>query len=493
VLTQKHVSNVPVLLYDHKQVYASIQGQCDCACSAPVHTTPADSNVGQTGSQEYVLCPTFQCWPLIDGYYVAVGHTCGAVVLNDAAYDLITSFCTARSLNINLAHLKAQEAYAVLCDLVQLGILQSVHHVAPSPEDQMLSAWLHITDRCNLRCSYCYLPHVSKDMPLDVGYAAIDAAFRSALQHQYTRVKLKYAGGEPLLRFDTIVQLHHYAQQVADESGIMLSGVILSNGTLLEDKHLAKMHQLGLQLMISLDGLGQAHNQQRAYANGQGSFTATERGIKLALQKGITPDISITVTGKNAVALPDLVAWILEHDLPFSLNFYRENEHSASCDALHLEEDQIIAGMRAAYRVIEENLPRRSLLGSLLDRVSLVSPHRHVCGAGHNYLVFDHEGHVSKCQMHMRHSVTDVHIENPLQLIRADALGVKNIPVEEKHECQVCDWKHWCAGGCPLATFRATGRYDVKSPNCAIYKSLFPEVLRLEGLRLLKYFASPTS
>jgi uncharacterized protein len=418
---------------------------------------------------------------------------CGAVVLNDAAYDLITSFRMARPLNIDLTHPYVQEKQMILHDLVQLGILQPVHHVASSPEDQMLSAWLHITDRCNLRCSYCYLPHVSKDMPLDVGYAAIDATFRSALQHQYTQVKLKYAGGEPLLRFDTIVQLHYYAQQVADESGIMLSGVILSNGTLLEDIHLAKMHQLGLQLMISLDGLGQAHNQQRAYANGQGSFTATERGIKLALQKGITPDISITITGKNAITLPDLVAWILEHDLPFSLNFYRENEYSASYDALRLEEDQIIAGMRSAYRIIEENLPRRSLLGSLLDRTSLVSPHRHVCGAGHNYLVFDHKGRVSKCQMHMKHSVTDTHVENPLQLIRADALGIKNVAVEEKHECQVCDWKDWCAGGCPLTTFRATGRYDAKSPNCAIYKSLFPEVLRLEGLRLLKYFTSPTS
>jgi len=49
----------------------------------------------------------------------------------------------------------------------------------------------------------------------------------------------------------------------------------------------------------------------------------------------------------------------------------------------------------------------------------------------------------------------------------------------------------WCAGGCPLATYRATGRYDVKSPNCNIYRALFPEALRLEGLRLLKYQDDP--
>jgi uncharacterized protein len=35
--------------------------------------------------------------------------------------------------------------------------------------------------------------------------------------------------------------------------------------------------------------------------------------------------------------------------------------------------------------------------------------------------------------------------------------------------------------------YRKTGRYDAKSPNCEIYKSLFPEVIRMEGLRLLNY------
>jgi uncharacterized protein len=32
-----------------------------------------------------------------------------------------------------------------------------------------------------------------------------------------------------------------------------------------------------------------------------------------------------------------------------------------------------------------------------------------------------------------------------------------------------------------------TGRYDRKSPNCHIYQALFPDVLQLEALRLLRY------
>jgi uncharacterized protein len=110
---------------------------------------------------------------------------------------------------------------------------------------------------------------------------------------------------------------------------------------------------------------------------------------------------------------------------------------------------------------------------------------------GQNYLVFDQNGQVAQCQMHIRKPITNAHAADPLAVIYSDKVGIQNISVEEKDDCKTCKWKFWCAGGCPLETFQATGRYDVKSPNCNIYKALFPEVLRLEGLRLLKYQNEP--
>jgi uncharacterized protein len=173
--------------------------------------------------------------------------------------------------------------------------------------------------------------------------------------------------------------------------------------------------------------------------------------------------------------------------LPFSLNFYRETECSASRRDLVSGERRIIAGMKAAYRVVEANLPRRSLMGSLLDRASLAGPHHHTCAAGRNYLVIDHHGQVAKCQMDMEHPATDIHAADPLAAIRAESLRFQNVDVDQKAGCRDCTWRYGCTGGCPLQTWRATGRSDVQSPHCSIYKALFPDVLRLEGLRLLKY------
>ena len=209
--------------------------------------------------------------------------------------------------------------------------------------------------------------------------------------------------------------------------------------------------------------------------------------MELALAHDLVPHISITVSGRNATGLPEIISWVLERDLPFSINFYRQNDFSVKHADLKLEEEKIIAGMQAAFDVIEANLPKRSLLGSLTDRANLAIPHERTCSVGQDYLVFNQHGQVSKCQMQMHAPVTDLHAADPLALIREDQIGVQNIPVEEKEGCRDCEWKNWCAGGCPLEAYRATGRYDVKSQNCNIYKTIFPEVLRLEGLRLLKH------
>ena len=152
----------------------------------------------------------------------------------------------------------------------------------------------------------------------------------------------------------------------------------------------------------------------------------------------------------------------------------------------------MIETMRTVFRLIERNLPTRSLLNSLLDKADMHTLRQHTCGVGHNYLVIDQHGGVAKCQADIQRTLTTINDDDPLQTVRADQKGVMGLPVDEKEGCRDCEWRYWCAGGCPQLTYRATGRYDIKSPNCAIYKALFPDVLRLEALRLLNY-QSPLS
>lgn len=457
---------------------------CDCACAGSSGLISVVSSLANT----LVSLPNIYYQKIGDDRFVVFNseNNVDISVVNNSALLILDSFKVSRMINKN-------DDLDLLDKMISSGLLETNDAFIGKSEEntqQVLSAWLHLTDRCNLRCSYCYLPHVREDMSSETGRASIDAVFRSAQLNGFKQVKLKYAGGESLLRYPLILELHSYAEELAREQGLTLEEVVLSNGTLLTEDMAKTLKALGIRLMISMDGMGHYHDSQRPYAGGRGSFKDVSDAVDLALSVGLIPNISVTVSGRTAKGLPHIMEWILERELPFSLNFYRENDLSTSQQDLQLDEQKIIDGMKAAFKVIENNLPRRGFLGGIIDRANLSAPHTHTCGVGENYLVFDQNGQVAKCQMHIRKPVTNIHVADPLVLIRADQIGIQNLPVMEKEGCKDCEWKHWCTGGCPLATHRATGRYDVKSPNCNIYKALYPEALRLEGLRLIKYSSS---
>ncbi len=144
-------------------------------------------------------------------------------------------------------------------------------------------------------------------------------------------------------------------------------------------------------------------------------------------------------------------------------------------------------GIRAAFAYVEQHLPRKPLLGALIDKANMRDPHHYACGVGRNYMVIDQRGGVVRCQVDIAHPVTTIDAPNPLQAVREERQGVQAVAVDDKEGCRSCQWRYWCSGGCPMLTYRLTGRSDIKSPNCSIYKALFPEAVRLEALRLLKY------
>jgi len=399
-------------------------------------------------------------------------------VVNTAAVQFLSSFTTP---------MIATKSDRLVGEAFALGLLVDGAEDVPPDASDSLVVWLHVTNACNLRCSYCYISKSDEAMNLATGQAAIDAAIRSARAASYRRMELKYAGGEASLNMALVEQLHPYAVAQAQVYGIEVHGRVLSNGAVLTTPRLQQIRALGLDLMISLDGLEADHDRQRPTLSGRGSFKHVLAGIDRAVALDLRPHISVTISAASVAGLSQLIDLILDRDLPFSLNFVRPHDADTSA-VIHHAEQQIVLGMRAAYAAIGRRPPRRSLLGSLLDRTNLGTAHQRTCGVGENYLVFDQRGQVAKCQMTLDTPITDAHALDPLAVIRADQIGVRNLPVGQKNGCRSCEWRYWCAGGCGVLTARTYGREDVASPNCAIYKALYPDVLRLEGQRLLYWW-----
>ena len=485
--------------FDTERTNRSTQSDCDCpvyddqfadtnflADEEDVHRIPIDSF--QQSPLLYMQKYNYDLWILC--HPTGSGHI---AILDVGALFLLEQFqapTTVSQVMQTVAGWSLETVENTVLLFLKLGFLHNLSTSSFAKKRdtiQTLTAWMHVTNACNLRCPYCYLNKTPEHMTDDTAHRAIDAIFRSAIKHKFTRVKLKYAGGEASLHMKHVTDIHSYAAQLAQQYGVMLDAILLSNGVVLSQRAIDALKAHQIKVMISLDGLGTYHDSQRPFINGHGSFQYVNCTINRLLASSLVPLISITVSRRNLDGLPSLIKYVLEREMPFTINYYRENECSTHIDDLRFEEAEMIAAMRSAFRAIEEHLPKESLLDALIDRARLNVPHHHTCGVGHAYLVTDQNGGIAKCHADITRRITTVDVDDPLQMVRDDRDGVQGIAVDDKEGCKACEWRYWCTGGCPLLTYKATGRYDVKSPNCNIYKALFPEVLRLEATRLLRY------
>lgn len=492
------VTTVSPKLWFDLIVPESYNSDCACACPSLLHSEFNRNRVQifaqqiSVGEIQHLALnqPTFIRG--IDGYMVVL-HARGEhlVVLDPGASRLLTCLpCSTQELRIRLSTWTVEMHAQVIGLLLALQVLKTPHKqdgVAVREQVNTLEAWLHLTNACNMACQYCYVTHDNQQMSVATAQRTVAAVYRSALEHSLTHVRLKYAGGEPTLNFETLLAAQQCAEEWSKTTGIGLEAVLLTNGLCISDDQIDMLRAHNIQVTVSLDGKDRYQNQQRVVSNNpNSSFELVAHTLGRLLARGVVPHISITITKPSLNGLPELVEFLLDRQLRFSFNFYREPGACSGSDPLAFTPAEMIQGVQTALQIIEQRLPAYSLLADLADRADLRAPHLHTCGVGRNYLVIDCNGKISKCQMEMRQPVTTIESDDPLALVRADAKGIQNLSVEAK-ECRECLWRYRCTGGCPRLTFQRTGRYDAKSPLCEVYKTILPEVVRLEALRLLKY------
>lgn len=438
----------------------------DCACAG----APLSSSTTTAVTWRY-LPSAFQS-ALEDGYtvhYNPAAH--GAVaVLGPEARARLVEFATPRPL---LTALDDQ--------LAQAGVLVPVDVPLPKAETTQLTAWLHLTERCNLACTYCYVRQSPATMSTITARAVVDAVFRAASTHGYRQVKLKYAGGEPTLVWPLVTQTHAYAETLAAQQGITLRATVLSNGTMLTPEVVEWLLAHRVRLMVSLDGVGEVHDTQRHTRTGQGSFAAIARSLDLALAYGVKPHISVTVTATNVSHLAPLIEYVVQRDLTFHLNLSRSPRDVTGLSDPQ-EQARWVSGLQEAIAVAVAHSPERRIMDTLLDLIALDAPHDVSCGAGRHYLAFTQSGQVAACQMQLEKTIGDVRESDPLARVRQ---SFANPTVDEKAACRTCPWRYVCGGGCPLLPQAVYGSADHASPYCFLYRALLPELIVLEGKRLL--------
>jgi uncharacterized protein len=413
----------------------------------------------------------------------------GVVTLNPEAQRILAAFEAPISPDQaagRLPGLSRAAAARAMMDLARVGLLQPLAGSAPSPSrPSTLSAWLHVTEACNLNCPYCYVRKRPRAMSVGVGRRAVDKLVETAVRHGYSVLRLKYAGGEPALNFPLVQTVHTYAARCTAQAGLALEGVVLTNGVGVTGEMLDFLAQNRLRLMVSLDGGPSAHDRVRASRDGGSTHAAVTGTVQRALDRGLRPTVSITLTAFTLRGAAEAVAFALERDLPFNLNFYRECATGAERPSpLVPDLDPLVGAVHRIFDLISLYPAYPLSLAGILDRTRLDIAHDTACSAGRDYMAVNTGGQVSACQMLLEDPWANLADADPLDLIRRSGESVFAAPPEGSG-CHDCQWRTACGGGCPLMRDTA-----LHAHYCQAYQILLPELVRLEAKRLIAAHSS---
>ncbi len=382
------------------------------------------------------------------------------------------------------------------------------------PPERVFNAWLHLTNACNLACPYCYI-HKSKDhMSAHVVERVLAAVQATAASGDVERIHVRYAGGEPMLRFEVMQAFHVQAVRLCSEHGVRFSAAVLTNGAVVPKGALQWLRDNNVSVSVSMDGLAELQDTMRPLVGGGSSYQRVLSGLSAYLGAGIVPYMLVTIGESNLAGVPALTEFLLARGLSFRYSLVRDlqwgqgglDDRSGAADPQQagravptlldgpaLQQVQAVFGQ--CYDTIEAHVgqagpaKRRSAFRRehRFCDLSLWQPIRQACGAGRSYVAIAESGEVSPCQAALHRTGT-----TPLraQSLLVQAASQTQLPDFVRSvgnpECQRCRFKPSCAGGCPLLLHRREGHVDGRSPYCEVFRAVIPRIVRIAALELVQ-------
>jgi SynChlorMet cassette radical SAM/SPASM protein ScmE len=344
---------------------------------------------------------------------------------------------------------------------------------------------MEITNRCNLRCTYCSHFTSAGDVGLDLPTAEWLAFFEEL--GRCAVMNLTLCGGEPFVRDDL--------KEIIE--GIVRNRMrfkILSNGTLITDEMAAFLASTrrcdGIQ--VSIDGsVPITHDSCR----GRGTFRKAMNGIKNLQKYKLPVTVRVTIHRSNVHDLENVARLLLEEvGLPgFSTN---SASHLGLCrknaEMVQLTVEERVLAMETLLRLTAKYDGRiNAAAGPLAEgrawlemeqtrRDGTEMPGRGYltgCGGAMTTIGVRADGAmVACCQMpHMelgrinRDDLLEVWQNHP-ELNRFRQRSA--ISLADFELCKGCDYVSYCTGNCPALSYTLTGSAYQPSPDACLRRFL---------------------
>jgi radical SAM protein with 4Fe4S-binding SPASM domain len=396
------------------------------------------------------------------------------VDLCDGGRD-ISEICRVLGLNYGKSPDEIEpDARAFLKDMYRAGLLEKDPPASrPSPVDiRIKSIFLHLTDRCNLRCIHCYVGE-GKDRGPDPDAEGIHALIDQLADAGGRSITI--SGGEPLLHRDWPDIARHAAEK--------LRVTINTNGVLVTEPIARRLARVKPHIQISLDGPDpETHDAVR----GNGTFASALRGIRALIAAGLGENLilSMTLMRQNIRSAPRMIDLAESLGIPKIrfLPLHRQGRARSSTAALDASHDDYFRWFRHVYLEREPGQVEvyGGLIGFLLQAPT--APDEHWCSIGRT-IVVDSTGSVHPCALLMDRRFTigsiremgirDIEASPKLKgLTRACAARSETIG-----KCRVCIWRNFCRASCPAFPFLEKGTFRATDEFCDFRQQLYEDAV----------------
>jgi SynChlorMet cassette radical SAM/SPASM protein ScmE len=343
-----------------------------------------------------------------------------------------------------------------------------------------------ITNRCNLRCRYCYHFESAGDVGGDLPAVEWLRFFEELNRCAVTEVTL--AGGEPFIREDL--------KEIID--GIVKNRMrfaILSNGTLINDDMASFLASTGRcnYVQVSIDGsMPESHDTMR----GKGSFARAMEGLLTLRRCGVRAAVRVTIHRKNVNDLEGIAKLLLEDiGLPSfgtnsagAMGLCRNNAEMVQLTV----EDRMIA-METLLRLNRKYDGRiQAMAGPLAEARGWLdmedarltgkqlAPNRGYltgCGCYRQHLAVRADGMITPCTMLSHIELGWMNRDDLVEIWKNDdALNTlrrrQEIPLSDFSFCEGCEYLHYCTGNCPGLSYTLVGEVNHPSPDACLRKFL---------------------
>ena len=435
----------------------------------------------------------------LNGYNIVIDVYSGSVhVVDEVAYDAIEMFETASREEIIDALL---QKYASREDVTREELIECLNDIQSLKDDGKLftpdlykdyafdfkarytnvkALCLHVAHTCNLNCEYCFASqgkyHGERAiMSFEVGKRALEFLIENSGNH--VNLEVDFFGGEPLMNWDVVKQLVAYARQREKETGKKFRFTLTTNGVLVDDDVIEFANREMHNVVLSLDGRKEIHDEFRVDYNGKGSYDKiVPKFQKFDKARG---DQGYYVRGTFTHRNPDFTKDLFHMaDLGFT-QLSMEPVVCAPGDPYALTDEDIKIILNE-YEILACEMIKRRKEGRpftfyhyMLDLSHGPCIYKRVsgCGSGTEYMAVTPWGDLYPCHQFVgeeKYRLGSVFegVTNPD--VRDE---FKMCNVYARPECADCWAKMYCSGGCAANAYHATGNIlGVYEAGCELFK-----------------------